>query len=38
MYLAARIITTGHQMKLRFSLLCSGFKAFDATYQKLVAE
>jgi len=37
MYLAARVITTGHRMKLRFSILCSGFVAFDSTYQKLAA-
>lgn len=35
MYLAARVITTGHRMKLRFSKRCSGFNAFEATYHKL---
>ena len=35
MYLAARVITTGHRMKLRFSKHCSGFNAFEATYHKL---
>jgi len=37
MYLAARVITTGHRMKLRFSKQCSGFNAFEAIYHKLAA-
>lgn len=37
MYLAARIIRTGHRLKLRFSSACAGFKAFEATYAKLAA-
>ena len=36
MYLAARVITTGHRMKRRFSKQCPGFNAFEATYHKLV--
>ena len=35
MYLAARVITTGRRMKLRFSKHCSGYHAFEATYQQL---
>ena len=34
-YLAARIITTGRRMKLRFSKQCPGYPAFEATYQQL---
>lgn len=35
MYLAARLIRSGHRLKLRFSATCAGFKAFEATYAKL---
>lgn len=35
MYLAARLIRTGHRLKLRFSQACPGFIAFEATYAKL---
>ncbi len=35
MYLAARVITTGRRMKLRFSKHCSSYHAFEATYQQL---
>ncbi len=35
-YLAARLIRSGHRLKLRFSQVCPGFIAFEATYAKLV--
>jgi hypothetical protein len=35
MYLAARLIRSGHRLKLRFSQVCPGFIAFEATYAKL---
>jgi Transposase DDE domain group 1 len=35
MYLAARLIRTGHRLKLRFSQACPGFIAFESTYAKL---
>lgn len=38
MYLAARVIRTGHRLKLRFSSACAGFKAFEVTYAKLAAD
>ena len=37
MYLAARLIRTGHRLKLRFSQRCAGFIAFESTYTKLAA-
>ncbi len=37
MYLAARLIRSGRRLKLRFSQLCPGFIAFEATYAKLAA-
>lgn len=37
MYLAARLIRSGHRLKLRFSQLCPGFIAFESTYAKLAA-
>lgn len=35
MYLAARLIRSGHRLKLRFLQACPGFIAFEATYAKL---
>lgn len=35
MYLAARLIRSGHRLKLRFSQACPGFIAFESTYAKL---
>ncbi len=35
MYLAARLIHTGHRLKLRFSRACPDFIAFESTYAKL---
>ena len=35
MYLAARVISTGRRIKLRFSHHCAGFLAFESTYQRL---
>jgi hypothetical protein len=37
MYLAARLIRSGHRLKLRFSQTCPGFIAFESTYAKLAA-
>ena len=36
MYLAARLITTGRRLKLRFSRHCPAFTAFSAVYARLV--
>jgi hypothetical protein len=36
MYLAARLITTGRRLKLRFSRHCPAFTAFSAVYSRLV--
>ena len=36
MYLAARLITTGRQLKLRFSRHCPAFAAFSAVYSGLI--
>ncbi len=35
MYLAARLIRSGHRLKLRFSQVCPGFIAFESIYAKL---
>jgi hypothetical protein len=35
MYLAARLIETGHRLKLRFSRHCPAFRAFDQVYHHL---
>jgi hypothetical protein len=35
MYCAARLIATGHRLKLRFSRHCTGYRAFDSVYQRL---
>jgi hypothetical protein len=35
MYLAARLIASGHRLKLRFSRHCAGFAAFDLAYDRL---
>jgi hypothetical protein len=35
MYLAARLIATGRRLKLRFSRLCPGFRAFQQVYYQL---
>ena len=35
MYLAARLITTGRRLKLRFSRHCPAFTAFSAVYSRL---
>ncbi len=35
MYLAARLIKSGHQLKLRFSRHCAGFDAFRLAYDRL---
>ena len=37
MYLAARVISTGRRIKLRFSHHCAGFLAFESTYQRLAS-
>ena len=37
MYLAARLIKTGHRLKLRFSRHCPGYRAFEALYYRLLA-
>jgi hypothetical protein len=34
-YLAARMIDSGHRLKLRFSRHCPGFAAFQLTYNRL---
>jgi len=34
-YLAARLIDSGHRLKLRFSRHCPGFDAFRLTYERL---
>jgi Transposase DDE domain group 1 len=36
MYLAGRLITTGHRLKLRFSRHCPAFTAFSIMYSRLV--
>jgi hypothetical protein len=36
MYLAGRLITTGHRLKLRFSRHCPAFTAFSVVYSRLV--
>lgn len=36
MYLAGRLITTGHRLKLRFSRHCPAFTAFSMVYSRLV--
>mgnify|MGYP001767728485 FL=1 len=36
MYLAARLITTGRRLKLRFSRHCPAFAAFSAVYARLI--
>jgi hypothetical protein len=35
MYLAARLVATGRRLKLRFSRLCPGFRAFEQVYYQL---
>jgi hypothetical protein len=35
MYLAGRLIASGHRLKLRFSRHCSGFGAFQLAYDRL---
>ena len=35
MYRAARLIATGHRLKLRFSRHCTSYRAFDRVYQRL---
>jgi hypothetical protein len=35
MYLAARLIASGHRLKLRFSRHCPGFRAFQLAYDRL---
>ena len=35
MYLAARLIASGHRLKLRFSRHCPGFPAFQLAYDRL---
>ncbi len=37
MYRAARLIATGRRLKLRFSRHCTGYRAFDSVYRRLVA-
>jgi hypothetical protein len=34
-YLAARLIASGHRLKLRFSRRCPGFGAFQLAYHQL---
>jgi len=36
MYLAARLLTTGRQLKLRFSRHCPAFAAFSAVHSELM--
>ena len=35
MYLAARLVTSGRRLKLKFSQHCPGFAAFNQVYQQL---
>ena len=35
-YLAARLISTGRRLKLRFSRYCPAFEAFTAVYSRLI--
>ncbi len=35
LYLAARLIRTGHRLKLRFGKYCPGYRAFEALYYRL---
>ena len=35
MYLAARVIESGHRLKLKFSRYCPGFEAYRSVYQQL---
>ena len=35
MYLAARVIDSGHRLKLKFSSYCPGFEAYRTVYQQL---
>ncbi len=35
MYLAARLVATARRLKLRFSRLCPGFRAFEQVYYQL---
>lgn len=35
MYLAARVIDSGHRLKLKFSSYCPGFEAYRSVYQQL---
>ena len=37
MYLAARVLRTGHRLVLRFARHCPGFAAFDRVYARLAA-
>jgi hypothetical protein len=34
-YLAGRLIKTGHRLKLRFGRLCPAFMAFDQVYERI---
>lgn len=35
MYMAARVLRTGHRLVLRFAHHCPGFAAFDVVYGRL---
>jgi len=35
MYLAARVVESGHRLKLKFSSYCPGFEAYRSVYQQL---
>jgi len=35
MYLAARLIESGHRLRLRFSSHCPAFEAFQLVYRRL---
>ncbi|MBF0382865.1 MAG: hypothetical protein HQL69_17730 [Magnetococcales bacterium] len=34
-YLATRLIKTGHKLKLRFGRLCLALRAFDRVYERI---
>jgi hypothetical protein len=35
MYLAARLVNSGHRLKIVFSRYCPGFEAFKIVYDRL---
>ena len=38
MYLAARLVATGHRLKLKFSRYCPAFIVFNTTYSTITAK